>query len=246
MHGWSLRKSTGWCSPPRRICCLASTSRSTSLSPGFPNPRGSLRASTRRLGRACDKVLVVSADLGAQTRDHAKLIWTGLDALRERHVPMNGITLFAFMSSVYMSLYGASEDELSLVTVKNRQNGVDNEFAQLRSEITLEDIAASAMIAWPIRAAHVGPPGGGAAAVIVGRAVGNPGARDISVVGLGSCAAAYSIGSRVSRDDPTFGYAPEMTKAAAAAYAMAGIGNPETAVEAAELYTSYPISELIG
>lgn len=194
-------------------------------------------------GRA-KRVLVVAADLGAQTLDHQKLIWTGLDALRERHAPMNGISLFAFMASLYMHLYKVPETDLSLVTLKNRLNGANNEFAQLRSAITMEEIAASPLVAWPIRGAHVGPAGGGAAAIVIARA--REGRDDIAVRGLGSCAAVYSIGDRVSRDAPSFGYAPEMTKAARLAYDMAGIENPEAEIEAAEVYASYPIGEIVS
>jgi acetyl-CoA C-acetyltransferase len=194
----------------------------------------------------CKRVLVVAADVGRQAKDHHKLIWTGLDALRERHVPMNGVSLFAFMSTLYMSMFKTSERDLALVTLKNRANGALNPFAQLRSSISIEEILSSTVVAWPIRAAQIGPAGGGAAAVVVEARAARRGGRDVAMLGAGSCAAPYSIGNRVAREAPTFAYAAEMTAAARSAYAMAGIDDPARSIAAAEIYASYPIGEIIG
>ncbi|MGE0500792.1 MAG: thiolase family protein [Rhizobiaceae bacterium] len=193
--------------------------------------------------RHCRNVLVAAADIGAQTTDHNRLIWTGLDALRERHVPMNGVSLFAFMSALYMQLFDATEAGLAAVTVKNRRNGVANRFAQLRSEVTLEDVLVSPLVAWPIRRAQIGPAGGGAAALVISAEPGRNG-RQVAVAGCASRAAAYSIGDRVARDDPSFGYASEMSDAARTAYDMAGV--TPSSIDAAEVYASYPVGELIS
>ena len=53
-------------------------------------------------------VLVVAADLGSQATDHPKVIWQTLDPLREHHVPMNGVSLFAFMASSYLHSCGVT------------------------------------------------------------------------------------------------------------------------------------------
>ncbi len=189
-------------------------------------------------------ILVVAADLGSQATDHAKVIWQMLDPLRERQVPMNGVSLFACMASAYMHAYGVSERQLAMVTVKNRANGALNPFAQLRAPVTLDEVLASPLVAWPIRKLQVGPAGGGAAAVVVAPAHVTSARKSVSVVGLGACAGVYSIGDRVSAADPDMITVPALTKAANRAYRMAGIDKPETSIDVAEIYSSYPVIEL--
>ena len=191
-------------------------------------------------------ILVVAADLGSQATDHAKVIWQMLDPLRERHVPMNGVSLFAFMASSYMHAYGASERQLAMVTVKNRANGALNPFAQLRDPVTLEQVLASAPVAWPIRQLQVGPAGGGAAAVVVAPPDFAHSQQTVSVLGMGACAGVYSIGDRVARGDPDLIRAPALTKAARRAYGMAGIAAPAMTIAIAEVYSSYPVIELVS
>lgn len=189
-------------------------------------------------------VLVVAADLGSQATDHAKVIWQMLDPLRERHVPMNGVSLFAFMASSYMHAYGITERQLAMVTVKNRANGAHNPFAQLREPVTLEQVLSSASVAWPIRKLQIGPAGGGAAAVVVAPPDFSHGQRSVSVLGLGSCAGVYSIGDRVARGEADLITVPALTRAASRAYRMAGIATPDKSIDVAEVYASYPVIEL--
>lgn len=189
-------------------------------------------------------VLVVAADLGSQTTDHAKVIWQMLDPLRERHVPMNGVSLFAFMASAYMQAHGVTERQLAMVTVKNRANGALNPYAQLRTPVSLEEVLASPLVAWPIRKLQIGPAGGGAAAVVVAPPDFPRARQSVSVLGLGACAGVYSIGDRVARAEPDLIRAPALTKAASRAYRMAGITRPEEGISVAEVYASYPVIEL--
>ena len=189
-------------------------------------------------------VLVVAADLGSQATDHAKVIWQMLDPLRERHVPMNGVSLFAFMASSYMHAYGITERQLAMVTVKNRANGALNPFAQLRAPVTMDEVLSSALVAWPIRKLQIGPAGGGAAAVVVAPPDYAHVQRSVSVLGLGASAGVYSIGDRVARGEADLITVPALTQAANRAYRMAGIATPDKSINVAEVYASYPVIEL--
>lgn len=190
-------------------------------------------------------VLVVAGDLGAQVSDHSAAIWQMLDPLLERHVPMNGITLFALQASAYMRRYGATERDLAMVTVKNRGNGAINPMAQLQRAVSLDEVLKSPVVAWPIRALNVGPPGGGAAAVVVAAHVeSGRQSRSVAVAGLGACTDAYSIGLRLTPPDPPFISSSALRNAARTAYAMAGIDDPTQSLDVAEIYASYPIVEM--
>ena len=191
-------------------------------------------------------VLVVAADLGSPATDDAKVIWQMLDPLRERHVPMNGVSLFAFMASSYMHTYGATERQLAMVTVKNRAKGAHNPFEQLREPVTLEQVLASApgCLADPQFADW--PRGGGAAAVVVAPTGFPQRQNSVAVRGLGACAGVDSIGDRGARGGADLFRASALTRAAGRAYRMAGIEAPDQAIDVAEVYSSYPAIELVS
>lgn len=67
----------------------------------------------------------------------------------------------------YMHQYGATVDDFSLVTVKNRQNGSLNPMARFQKPVTLEKINSSRMIAKPLRLFHCCPLADGATAFIL-------------------------------------------------------------------------------
>jgi benzoylsuccinyl-CoA thiolase BbsB subunit len=67
----------------------------------------------------------------------------------------------------YMEETGATEEDFSLVTVKNRKNATLNPYARFQKEVTLEEVRASRMIAKPMRLLHCCPLGDGGAAMIL-------------------------------------------------------------------------------
>jgi len=67
----------------------------------------------------------------------------------------------------YMAGTGATEEDFSRVTVKNRKNGSLNPNAHFQSPVTLEEVMNSRMIARPLRLLHCCPITDGAAAVIL-------------------------------------------------------------------------------
>ncbi|MBI4284646.1 MAG: thiolase family protein [Chloroflexi bacterium] len=67
----------------------------------------------------------------------------------------------------YMEDYGATIEDFSLVTVKNRRNATMNPNARFQQEVTLEEVMSSRMIAKPLRLLHCCPLADGAAAAIL-------------------------------------------------------------------------------
>ena len=66
----------------------------------------------------------------------------------------NGITfpgLFALMATARMHKYGTTEEQMAMVAVKNHSNANLNPKAQLHKLITVEDVLASKVVAWPIK-----------------------------------------------------------------------------------------------
>lgn len=69
----------------------------------------------------------------------------------------------------YMEETGATEEDFSRVTVKNRKNGALNPHARFQKPVTLEEVLASRMVAKPLRLLHACPLADGGTAVILCR-----------------------------------------------------------------------------
>ena len=74
---------------------------------------------------------------------------------------------YAMQTVRYMEETGATEEDISRVTVKNRRHGAMNPNARLRKPVTLQEVMASEMIARPLRFLHACPLADGGAALIL-------------------------------------------------------------------------------
>lgn len=74
---------------------------------------------------------------------------------------------YALEAIRYMEEYGATEEDFSRVTVKNRNNGALNPNARFQKSITMEEVLSSRIVAKPLRLLHSCPLADGGAAVIL-------------------------------------------------------------------------------
>lgn len=74
---------------------------------------------------------------------------------------------FAMVAKQHMKLYGTTEEQLALVAVKNRRNGLNNPKGQFRQEIDLETALNARPIVPPLKLYDCCPVTDGAAAVIL-------------------------------------------------------------------------------
>ncbi len=74
---------------------------------------------------------------------------------------------YALETVKYMTKTGATEEDISLVTVKNRRNASLNPNARLSTPVTLEEVINSRMVATPLRLLHCCPLADGAAVAIL-------------------------------------------------------------------------------
>lgn len=146
---------------------------------------------------------------------------------------------YAMRAQRYLHDWGASVDDLTAVSVKNRGNGAGNPRAHFHSPVTSEDVATSRPVADPLRLMHCCPNSDGAAAVLLCTAemaatLSTPPVRvAASVVRSGR----FSTGHR----DMTW---PDITdRTARAAYAQSGYG-PED-LDVVELHDAFAVAELL-
>jgi acetyl-CoA C-acetyltransferase len=85
----------------------------------------------------------------------------------ESAIGLTFVGLYALMARRHMEKYGTTREQLAMVSVNNHRNGVLNELAQFRKEITVDDVLRSSMISDPLRLLDCSPITDGAAAVIL-------------------------------------------------------------------------------
>ncbi|MES2498480.1 MAG: lipid-transfer protein [Pseudomonadota bacterium] len=88
------------------------------------------------------------------------------DWLRFR-VGITNPTYFALYARRRMEIYGDTQDDFARVKVKNAEHGFTNPKARYRKKFTMEDVAASAMVADPLRLMDVCATSDGGAALII-------------------------------------------------------------------------------
>ena len=76
---------------------------------------------------------------------------------------------YALETREYMAETGITVDDISRITVKNRQHAVYNPYARFQKPVTLEEVNESRMIASPFRLLHCSATSDGAVAMIITR-----------------------------------------------------------------------------
>lgn len=75
--------------------------------------------------------------------------------------------LYATMARGYFDKYGATEEDLGNIAIKNHRNAVHNPVAHLRKEISMDDVMGSMKVADPLKLYDACPFSDGAAAIIL-------------------------------------------------------------------------------
>jgi acetyl-CoA C-acetyltransferase len=191
-----------------------------------------------------DVVLAIGADKIRDTSGRTTFWdWMGMTRDMAWDYPLGLVAPANFALHVQRYLYEspATREHLAMVAVKNHRHGVSNPKAQLRFEITLEQVLSAPMVVEPFGLYDCTPQSDGAAAVIlaaedvVDRYTEHP--VWIAGVGLGLDRIMHAH----KRDMTTF---PATVKAATAAYAMAGIGPSD--LDVAEVHDCFTGVELIS
>ena len=190
-----------------------------------------------------DVVLVVGADKVRETSARTTFWdWMGMTRDQAWDFPLGLVAPanFALHVSRYLHESGATREHLARVAVKNHRHGVSNPKAQMRLEITIEQVLNAPMVVEPFGLYDCTPQSDGAAAVllvaedVVDRYTDRP--VWVRGVGLGVDRVMHAH----KADMTTF---PPTVKAAKAAYAMAGIEPSD--IDVAEVHDCFTGVELI-
>lgn len=159
----------------------------------------------------------------------------------------SGPGLFALLASRYLAEYGRTVDDFARVAVKNHQNAVLNPIAQFSTPVTMEQVAASPLVADPLRSLDCTPTTDGAAALIltsVQRA--RSGTLPYAVIeGMGFAVTDGMFNGMFNPANDYLGF--RATRAAAqTAYRQAGIRHPRSELDLIECHDCFTVTELVN
>ena len=193
---------------------------------------------------AFDVALVVGADKVRESSSRSTFWeWAKLtrDVAWDYPVGLVAPANFALHAARYLHESPATREHLAMVAVKNHKHAVPNPKAQLRYEITIEQVLKAPMVVAPFGLLDCTPQSDGAAALllvaedVVDRYTDAP--VWVRGVGLGL----VRVMHQHKADLTTF---PATVKAAKAAYAMAGVGPDD--IDLAEVHDCFTAVELIS
>jgi acetyl-CoA C-acetyltransferase len=149
--------------------------------------------------------------------------------------------LYATLATAYLHKYGATEEQLAHIAVKNHKNALANPNAHLHKAISVEQVMKSPYIAYPLKFFDCCPFSDGSAAVVLAvdtlaKAWGVDG---VEILGSGRGGSAAQLSSRSSLVE-----IPGTRQAAGQAFAQAGVGPKD--IHFAEVHDCFTIAEALA
>ncbi len=187
-----------------------------------------------------DRVLAIGWEKNSES-DTTGAIITCSDPVWDRFSYSGAIPSLATEASAYMNQYGVTQEDAARVTVRDRGNAVNNPHAHLRKPVSIHEVLASPMLAYPIKLLDICPRSDGAAAVIF--------ASD-GIAQRITPRPAWIKACSVRHTYTWFGDVDykqglvSLQRASAEAYLRAGIKSPADELDVAELYLPYSYAGL--
>lgn len=229
----------------RTISCMTITDASGSSKVPTTNVEGdgiygALMGVMRILSGHFNKTLIVAQSKGSL--GIPSIITNAMfDPIYERILGLDAINSAALQVRRYMTKYGITEEQYAKVSVKNHRNAKNNPYAQLPLDITVDDVLDSRVLADPIKLLDTSPVSDGACAIILAREsdANNSCHMPVWIKGVGHSTDVYHLGDRDLSDVSV------LQAAAKKAYDMAGILNPRSEIDVAEIYDAFSYMELM-
>lgn len=159
VSGATFAQALGWQGAPVASSYAACASGATAIN----------AARAQILAGMCDVALVVGADTTPKgfLAPNAGERGDDPDWLRFRLLGATNPTYFALYARRRMEIFGATPEDFAKVKVKNARHGVNNPNARYRKEVTEDEVAASPIVADPLRLLEICATSDGAAAVVL-------------------------------------------------------------------------------
>lgn len=195
----------------------------------------------RILAGTHDIALVEAHTQGSTFNPHQVSFYT-LDPLFDRQIGvLNDLAVAALQARMYMNRYSVSEEHLAMAAVKNITNASENPCAERKMpDVSVEEVMNSKVFYDPIRELTMSPISDGACALILAS---EEKAREITdkpvwIEGVGSCQDPYLRDRDILSLD-------SLKSAASTAYKMAGVKEPFSELDVAEISEKFAHEELM-
>jgi acetyl-CoA C-acetyltransferase len=187
-----------------------------------------------------EKLLVIGWEKNSES-DTTGAITTAFDAVWDRLVFAGAISGLAVEAQAYMARYGATDRDGARVSVRDRKHACNNPHAQLRKEVTLDEVLASPMLSDPIHLLDVCPRTDGACAVIMAN-------EDVAEKITSTPDWIWATANRHTYSylgDVNWGELESMADASGELFAKAGIKEPRKEISVIEMYQPYSFAGII-
>jgi acetyl-CoA C-acetyltransferase len=192
-----------------------------------------------------DKILAIGWEKNSES-DTTGAIITAFDPYWDRPVFAGAVAGLALEATAYMDATGATEEDAAYVAVRERKHGLNNPYAHLHIDLTIDDIMGSPYLSWPVKMGDMCPRTDGACALIFS-------SEDVVDESPQVPAWILAVADRhlwAYTSDPFIdiksgeAWFPALEKAAAEVYAKVGISDPLEQFDVAELYLPYSFAGL--
>ncbi|WP_019873351.1 thiolase family protein [Sporichthya polymorpha] len=198
-------------------------------------------------GGLADVAVVVAVERMAQAATVPAIFNSIFDPIYERDTGLSTLSMCAMRATRMMKLWGYTPEIWADISVRNFAHAMRNPHAQLRRAITRDDVLSSPMLTWPIRKYDACPISEGVCVVVVarGEVIGRTGRPVAWVRGRGSVSDTYEMGDRIGRAEGDLVELLSLQKAAARAYAQAGISSGHDA-QVIEIHAPFNSAETMA
>ncbi len=225
---WSLDGSGGFMKPTIKLTTGGTTGSTLAIS-GFHFVASGM----------FEKLLVIGWEKNSES-DTTGAITTAFDPIWDRLVFAGAISGLAAEAIAFMARTGATDKDAARVSVRDRRHACNNPQAQLRKEITVEEVMASPMLSDPIHLLDVCPRTDGACAVIFA-------SEDVAEKVCPQPAWIMGTANRhcfTYLADVDWGRLTSMQKASGELFDKCGIKEPGKEIDVIEMYQPYSMAGL--
>ena len=112
-----------------------------------------------------DRVLAIGWEKNSES-DTTGAIITAFDPFWDRPIFAGAVAGLAMEATAYMHATGATEEDAAYVAVRERKHGLNNPYAHLHINMTIEDVMNSPYLSWPVKMGDMCPRTDGACALV--------------------------------------------------------------------------------
>jgi len=163
-----------------------------------------------------------------------------LDPVLNRPLGISTFTVAGLEMNAFLERTGLSEEHCAMVAAKNRTNALDNPRAAYPARLATEDVDDSSPVSWPLRELELAERADGCIVLVLAA---EDRARSLTEAPVWLLGAGWSSGSP-TLESRMWGEADSTTRAAEAAYRLAGIQDPGEEVDLAEVDDTFAFREL--